>query len=230
MAYGNNENVGWDAKPEAGTRKVLTAEGVDFAFRYCPSGTKGVWLLETPVTQGMYSAITGSNWSYFKSGDNYPVENVSWNDCQSFCQELNARNVAPAGFEFRLPTEAEWEYACRAGTTGRYNVDGVSLDELGWYGGNSGEKTHAVGGKRANAWGLYDMHGNVWEWCADGYDVYDSTWLRDPRRPWPGPDRGLRGGSWKSDAEYCRSTHRSHDDPTLRYNSCGFRLALGRKL
>ena len=137
------QNV-WASNPAAGTRKALTIKGVEFAFRWCPAGTftmgsptseaerfddetrhkvtltKGFWLLETSVTQGMYRAITGSNPSAFKSGDNYPVEQVSWFDCQSFCESLNALNVAPAGFEFRLPTEAEWEYACRAGTTTPY--------------------------------------------------------------------------------------------------------------
>ncbi len=149
MTCENDLNVGWDSNLEAGTRKVLTIKGVDFAFRYCPPGTfqmgsplseadrdsdegprykvtltKGFWMLETSVTQGMYRAITGSNPSYFKSGDNYPAEKVSWLDCQSFCESLNALGVAPEGFAFRLPTEAEWEYACRAGTTGPFNDNG----------------------------------------------------------------------------------------------------------
>ncbi|MBR4835192.1 MAG: formylglycine-generating enzyme family protein [Thermoguttaceae bacterium] len=240
-----------EAEPQAGTRKVLTIKGVDFAFRYCPAGTfwmgspsyeaeryddetrhevtltKGFWMLETSVTQGMFRAIAGSNPSYFQSGDNYPVESVSWFDCQEFCESLNALGVAPAGFEFRLPWEAEWEYACRAGTTGAYNVD-RPLDELGWYNGNSGGKTRAVGGKRASAWGLYDMHGNVWEWCADWYGAYATGPQTDPTGPSSGSNRVLRGGSWSRSAKDCRSANRRDLVPTDRLNFFGFRLVLGR--
>ena len=242
------------AEPQAGTRKVLTSKGVDFAFRYCPAGTfwmgspsyeaersdhetrhevtltKGFWMLETPVTQGMFRAIAGSNPSHFKSGDNYPVESVSWFNCQEFCESLNALGVAPAGFEFRLPWEAEWEYACRAGATGAYNVD-RPLDELAWYSGNSGGKTHAVGGKRANGWGLYDMHGTVLEWCADWYEAYDAGAQTDPTGPDSGFYRVLRGGSWEyCDARRCRSAYRTYNNPPHRFESHGFRLVLGRKL
>ena len=183
----DNENVGWDAEREAGTRRTFFLNRVEFAFRYCPPGTflmgspedeeerqddetqlkvtltRGFWLLETPVTQGMYEALTHSNPSWFSEkalgGSSpgcfsnrweSPVEQVSWDDCQMFCRWLNAyaSRVAPEGFEFRLPTEAEWEYACRAGTTGPYNVDGASLGALGWYGENSATfsigQTHPV--------------------------------------------------------------------------------------
>jgi len=130
--------------------------------------------------------------------------------------------------KFRLPTEAEWEYACRAGTSGPYA--GSSLDSLGWYKDNSGGDNHDVGQKRANAWGLYDMHGNVWEWCSDWFDsdTYDAPSQTDPTGPSSGSDRVLRGGSWGSSAEYCRSAYRDYSDPTYRYSLNGFRLVLGR--
>ena len=259
MIYDDNENVAWDAEPKAGARKVLKIKGVDFAFRYCPAGTflmgsptseadrggaetqhkvtltKGFWLLETSVTQGMYRAITGSNPSCFGPADNLPVESVSWYDCQAFCESLNALNVAPAGFEFRLPSEAEWEYACRAGTTTPYfwgstlNGNKANCDGNLPYGGVSEgrylKKTSAVGSYTPNAWGLYDMHGNVWDWCADWYGKYDAASQTDPTGPSSGSGRVLRGGSWYLDAGHCRSANRDAYDPSNRSFNFGFRLA-----
>ncbi|MBR2003968.1 MAG: formylglycine-generating enzyme family protein, partial [Thermoguttaceae bacterium] len=259
------EFVAVEAEPQAGERKVLTIKGVDFAFRWCPSGTfmmgspsseaerysdegprhevtltKGFWMLETSVTQGMYRAITGSNPSCFKSGDNYPVENVSWFDSQSFCESLNALGVAPEGFAFRLPTEAEWEYACRAGTDTPYfwgstlNGDKANCDGNYPYGGVSKgrylEKTSAVGSYTPNGWGLYDMHGNVYDWCADWFGDYGSGPQTDPTGPSSGSERVLRGGGWSSVAKSCRSANRNAYDPTYRLYYCGFRLVLGREL
>ena len=145
MTCDKSENVAWDANPAAGTRKTLEIAGVEFPFRYCPPGTftmgspasetgfwafretphsvtltRGFWTLETPVTQGMYKAVDGSNPSAFKFGKRFPVENVSWWHCQAFLEALERLNVAPTGFAFRLPWEAEWEYACRAGTSTAY--------------------------------------------------------------------------------------------------------------
>ena len=256
------EFVAVEAEPQAGERKVLTIKGVDFAFRWCPAGTfqmgsplseaergdsetrhevtltKGFWMLETSVTQGMYRAITGSNPSSFKSGDNYPVEQVSWFDSQSFCESLNALGVAPAGFEFRLPTEAEWEYACRAGTNTPYfwgsklNGDKANCDGNYPYGGVSKgrylEKTSAVGSYPANGWGLCDMHGNVFDWCADWYGDYDAGPQTDPTGPTSGSHRVLRGGCWCFSAKSCRSAYRRANGPASRYSNCGFRLVLGR--
>ncbi|MBP5320757.1 MAG: formylglycine-generating enzyme family protein, partial [Kiritimatiellae bacterium] len=149
-------------------------------------------------------------------GDNLPVEQVSWEDCQEFIAKGNKE----LGLEFRLPTEAEWEYACRAGTTGAYGGTG-GLDEMGWYSNNSGSKTHSVGQKKPNAWGLYDMHGNVWEWCADWYDDYPPGSVTDPTGPAFGGNRVLRGGGWCNLALHCRSAYRLRDLPGGRY---GFRL------
>ena len=155
-----------------------------------------------------------------------PVLNVSWNDAIAFCKWLSERE----GREYRLPTEAEWEYACRAGTTTRYFA-ADSLEELGdyaWYDGNSGGRPHRVGQKLANAWGLFDMHGNVFEWCSDWYsaDYYANSPLEDPTGPESGSFRVGRGGSWVDAAVYCRSAYRSRGVPAFRISSLGFRIAL----
>ncbi|MBR4104867.1 MAG: SUMF1/EgtB/PvdO family nonheme iron enzyme [Thermoguttaceae bacterium] len=201
--------------------------------------TNGFWMLETPVTQAMWKSIMGGNPSWFSSTDgvscdevsgfdtsNFPVDSVSWNDGQDFIRKLHSSGLMPAGFRFRLPTEAEWEYACRAGATGPYS--GSRLDSLGWYDSNSNGRTHEVGTKSPNAWGLYDMHGNVWEWCADCFGDYGSGSQTDPTGPSSGSHRVLRGGGWRSNAKLCRSAYRDADDPTARYISYGFRLVLGR--
>ena len=165
----------------------------------------------------------GENPSMFK-GDNRPVENVSWEYCQSFISKINSQQHCGA----RLPTEAEWEFACRAGSTGPYGGNG-KLDDMGWFYGNSGgifvifRDTHPVGQKRANAWGFYDMHGNVLEWCHDWYGDYGSA-ATDPVGPTSGGSRVLRGGSWRNDARECRSAFRGRLDPDYYINCAGFRL------
>jgi formylglycine-generating enzyme required for sulfatase activity len=174
------------------------------------------------VTQGQWQTVMGNNPSNFKDcGGNCPVEQVSWDDAQNFINKLNESND---GFRYRLPTEAEWEYACRAGTTGDYA--GI-LSEMAWYGKNSGSKTHAVGGKQPNAWGLADMHGNVWEWCQDWYhETYygaptdGSAWLSGGEQEY----RVLRGGSWGNYAEGLRSAVRDYGAPDSRVSFNGFRV------
>ena len=143
-----------------------------------------------------------------------PWRQVSWDDCQAFCRKLGAG--------FRLPTEAEWEYACRAGTKGPY---AGNLDDLAWYGENSGKTTHPVGQKKPNAWGLYDMHGNVWEWCSDWYGDYPAGAVTDPTGPGTGSLRVIRGGSWHDDAGHCRSAHRDGFSPGYPDDRLGLRLA-----
>jgi formylglycine-generating enzyme required for sulfatase activity len=171
------------------------------------------------VTQAQWELAMRNNPSHFK-GVNLPVEQVSWNEVQKFIKKLNAEKD---GYVYRLPTEAEWEYACRAGTTGDY---AGNLDEMGWSYDNSEAKIHSVGEKKANAWGLYDMHGNVWEWCADWYDegYYKKSPEVDPKGPDSGSGRVLRGGSWNYRAAACRSAHRSNGAPGTRFNHLGFRL------
>ena len=180
------------------------------------------WLAKTEVTQAQWEAVMGSNPSEFK-GPNLPVENVSWEDAQAYLTMLNEKGVLPDGWKFALPTEAQWEYACRAGEKGPYS--GGTLDEVGWYGDNSGNQTHEVGQKKPNAWGLHDMHGNVWEWCADWYEDTLKGGA-DPAGPSSGDHRVYRGGSWDLVASDCRAANRHRYDPGHRYNLLGFRPAL----
>jgi len=182
--------------------------------------TKGFYMQTTEVTQGQWKAVMGSNPSHFKNcGDDCPVEDVSWNDCKEFIRRLNQKEGAG---KYRLPTEAEWEYACRAGSAGAYAGD---LDSMGWYDRNSDERTHPAGQKKANAWGLYDMHGNVWEWCKDRYGDYPSGSVTDPKGPSSGAYRVFRGGSWYLFSSFCRSAKRRYHSPDLREGLLGFRLA-----
>ncbi len=172
------------------------------------------------VTQGQWKAVMGNNPSYFTGDDTLPVDRVSWDDVQRFIAALNARND---GYQYRLPTEAEWEYAGRAGTTGDFA--GI-LDEMAWYAGNSGNKTHPAGTTRPNAWGIYDMHGNVWEWVSDYWSCtyYSSSPITDPTGPASGPGRVYRGGGWATSASYCRSAFRYYYIPAVKVNDVGFRL------
>ncbi len=183
-------------------------------------------LAKYPVTQNLYFIITSKEPSSFK-GDQRPVENISWNDAADFCNLLSQK----AGFNkcysissdgnhivcdwesdgYRLPSEAEWEYACRAGTT---KVRYGELDQIAWHKDNSGGKTHEVGKKGPNVWGLYDMLGNVWEWC---WDVYDEKVY--------GPYRVFRGGGWCDPARGCLASNRRRSHPTFKIDDLGFRLA-----
>jgi formylglycine-generating enzyme required for sulfatase activity len=193
--------------------------------------TKGFWIGKYEVTQGQWERMMGNNPSYFKGARN-PVERVSWNDCQDFISILNTLTEGqvsrscftedtPRAGLFRLPMEGEWEYACRAGTTGMY---AGALDEMGWYNQNSGSTTHPVGQKSANSWGLYDMHGNVLEWCQDWYGDYPTGIVTDPTGPCSGSFRVYRGGSWILYARDCRSADRFRIVPGYRSSCLGLRL------
>jgi formylglycine-generating enzyme required for sulfatase activity len=167
----------------------------------------------------------GDNPSEFKDcGDDCPVENVSWNDAQGFIKKLNEIEGVD---NYRLPTEAEWEYACRAETNTEFSFgdEASELGEYAWYIDNSGDRTHPVGTKKPNAWGLYDMHGNVIEWCQDWYADYPSNSVTDPKGPSKGEYRVLRGGSWLINARRIRSADRFRNDPNYRYLGIGFRVA-----
>jgi formylglycine-generating enzyme required for sulfatase activity len=194
--------------------------------------TRPFYLGVYPVTQSQWLSVMDRNPSRFKGPDNPPVEMVSWNDCQEFIYRLNERRDE-RGNVYRLPTEAEWEYACRAGSTTIYSFgdSADSLRDYGWYLNNSGGprtgSTYPVGQKKPNAWGLYDMHGNVLEWCQDWYDseYYAASPINDPTGPLSGSDRVNRGGGWYDHARLCRSAYRYRDTPDYRSNSLGFRLA-----
>lgn len=189
---------------------------------------KAFYLQSTEVTQGQWKAVMGYNPSHFKDcGADCPVEQVSWDDAQKFIQKLNDTEGAEA---YRLPTEAEWEYAVSAATTTEFSHgdDENKLGEYAWFDTNSEDKTHPVGTKKANPWGLYDMQGNVWEWVEDDWHgnykgaPYDgSVWVYDPR----GPNRVIRGGSWGNKALYCRSAARYGEPRSSLGKDIGFRLA-----
>jgi sulfatase modifying factor 1 len=188
--------------------------------------TRGFFLAETECTQGQWEAVMRGNPSEFK-GSERPVECVGWEEAVEYCRKLTAKQRAEGilaeGWEWRLPTEAEWEYAARAGTTGaRYG----ELDTIAWHRGNSGAETHDVKGKKANEWGLYDMIGNVWEWCSDWYGKYPTESVTDPTGPNSGSRRVHRGSSWRTIVGNARSTFRGRDDPGFRSRVLGFRPAL----
>jgi formylglycine-generating enzyme required for sulfatase activity len=175
------------------------------------------------VTQALWKAIMDNNPSNFKNCDNCPVETVSWIDAQKFISKLNSIT----GQNYRLPTEAEWEYAARGGNkTGNYTYPGDNnIDAAGWYAKNSGGKTHPVGQKLPNELGLYDMAGNVMQWCADWHDSYSSDLATNPKGPLSGQYRALRGCSWIGNGQNCRVADRDSNTPDRRDNIIGFRLA-----
>lgn len=235
---------------------------VKYIFRWCPAGTfmmgspaselersenetqhqvtliRGFWILETEVTQSMWESIMGENPSCFK-GNDLPVEIVSWEDCQGFISLLNSLEMAPAGFVFSLPTEAQWEYACRAGTVTPYhfgimlNGDNANCNGKIPYGtdveGASLNKTKPVRSYHANDWGLYDMHDNVLEWCNDWYENNRKDTSNASVGQPTGPDRIVRGGSFSEDAGRCRSAVRRCFTPLGKAPNVGFRLVLVRE-
>ena len=181
------------------------------------------YICKYEVTQALWQAVMGSNPSKFK-GDNLPVEQVSWNDCQTFINRLNNYT----GRNFRLPTEAEWEFAARGGNYSRhYKYSGSNyISDVAWYCDNSGNRTHPVGTKQANELGLYDMSGNVWEWCSDRYGSYSSYSQSNPTGATSGFGRVERGGNWCGLARYCCSSHRSYYAPGNSFDDLGLRLVL----
>ena len=224
---------------------AITVNGVSFVMKRVEGGTfqmgsndseaygdeqpvhsvalSGYYMGETEVTQALWKAVMGSNPSNFK-GDNLPVAHVNWNDCQDFIRKLNQLT----GMNFRLPTEAEWEFAARGGnqSNGYTYAGSNNIGSVVWYDDNSGSKSHAVKGKSPNELGLYDMSGNVWEWCSDWYGDYGSGSQTDPIGPSSGSYRVLRGGGWNYYARGCRVSYRCRGDPGYRGDHIGFRLCL----
>ena len=201
---------------------------------------KGFSMSRYPVTQKEWKSVMGNNPSSFK-GDNRPVENVSWFDAIEYCNELSRREgLTPAYTRngknviwnreangYRLPTEAEWEYAAKGGngSPGDFTYSGSNnVDEVGWYTSNSGYSSQDVGTKKPNALGLYDMSGNVWEWCWDWSEKYPNMAQTDPTGPNTGFDRVVRGGSWRNEVQILRSSFRYDDDPSHRLIHFGFRV------
>ncbi len=190
--------------------------------------THPFWLGKTEVTQAQYEAIIGTNPSRFKEvGPDAPVEEVSWDDCMKYCEILTEReraaNRLPEGYIYTLPTEAQWEYACRAGTKGDYAGNPSSM---AWCNGNSNGTTHPVAQLRPNDWGFYDMPGNILEWCYDWYGSYPGGSVTDPQGPESGHFRMARGGSWRMDSSVGRSAARAGGSQARRDYTIGFRLAL----
>ncbi len=201
--------------------------------------TKGFWLAATPVTQAQWEEVMKTtvqelvekenhcpsfrNRGAVGIGEDHPVYSVSWEDAGEFCNALSELE----GIEYRLPTEAEWEYAARAGASEDFyfGSDVRDLGDYGWHKGNSEAEVHPVAAKTPNSWGLYDMSGNVWEWCADWFGEYPSGKVTDPKGPDSGEYRVLRGGSWNSYAEACRSVIRHRREPDGRLQTYGFRPA-----
>ncbi len=194
--------------------------------------TQPFYLGVYPVTQAEFQAVRGTKPSHFTGNARLPVEQVSWNDAVACAQKLSQLSAELSReLTYRLPTEAEWEYACRAGSTGKwcFGDQESQLGDYAWFAGNSANRTHPVGEKKPNAWDMHDMHGNVWEWCQDCYDA-DAYKARSGISQDPfvesGAFRVIRGGSWIYDSAGCRSAFRNSYDPTDRTSSSGFRLAL----
>ncbi|MBP5285336.1 MAG: formylglycine-generating enzyme family protein [Kiritimatiellae bacterium] len=225
------------------TRTVVLPGGATMELVWCPPGkfamgsppdeigrlddeplhqvtiTRGFWLGKYEVTQRQWESVMRNNHSRFKGKDN-PVENISWHDCETFVHRINA----VLGGAARFPTEAEWEYACRAGSSTPFS-GGAEIDDMAWYDMNSDNRTHEVGRNRPNAWGLYDMHGNVLEWCKDWFAPLSGAAAVDPEGPPSGSFKAIRGGCWFSYGSDCRCSYRLRREPSLRNCIFGFRLA-----
>ena len=242
---GSSDNGNGGTPAFDGEDKVYTVNGVSFKMIAVKGGTfqmgsdyeydhanpvhqvtltKGYYIGETEVTQELWTAVMGSNPSYFTGNMQRPVEKVSWNHCQTFIAKLNELT----GETFRLPTEAQWEYAARGGNKSKgYIYSGSNeIDEVTWYWDNSYmTATHPVKTKAPNELGIYDMSGNVWEWCSDWSGSYSSAAQTDPTGPATGSNRVVRGGSWFFNATICRVAHRDSSTPADSFDDLGLRLA-----
>ena len=218
------------------TNMVAIKAGTFMRIKFPVTITRDFWIGKHEVTQAEFAAVVGRNPSHFTGDSNRPVEKVTFFDASNFCATvtLRERKAArlPAGYEYRLPSEGEWEYACRAGATNLYNFgdDASVADQFAWTTENSDAATHPVGQKRPNAWGLHDMHGNVWEWCSDWFEAYPAAPLTDPVGPATSKYKLFKGGGWNQDLEYGRASSRFMMSPSNGIHFVGFRLALGPAL
>jgi eukaryotic-like serine/threonine-protein kinase len=214
------------------TNMVLIKAGTFVRQKHSVRVTRDYWLGKYEVTQGEYGRVMGKNPSHFKDDPNQPVEKVSYFDAMGYCYTLTQverkAGRLPANLEYRLPTEAEWEYACRAGTTNLFSFgnSAAEADRFAWTAENSGAATHPVGQKLPNPWGLHDMHGNIWEWCLDWFAEYPAADTENPVGPEQGKFKVFRGGGWNNDVDFARSANRFVMAPARGIFFVGFRVAL----
>lgn len=217
------------------TNMILIKPGSFQRQRNLITLTREFWIGKYEVTQAEYLVLTGKNPSHFRGSTNAPVEKISFLDAAGYCAALSERERQagrlPKEFEYRLPTEAEWEYACRAGTTNFFSFgnDQNLAEKYAWTSENSERKPHPVGLKEPNPWGLHDMHGNVWEWVSDWFAPYPEMDLVNPIGPPESKFKVFRGGGWNQDAEFARSGNRFMMSPTNGIHFVGFRVALGQR-
>ena len=231
---------------KGGTFQMGSASGEDDEKPVHSVTVSDFYIGKYEVTQDLYESVMGNNPSYFKeSGKDAPVEKVSWYDAVEYCNKRSDKEGLKRCYSgsgenincdfdangYRLPTEAEWEFAARGGNKSKgYTYSGSNdINEVAWYRDNSGSKTHSAGGKQANELGIYDMSGNVWEWCWDWYVDYSSGSQNNPRGSSSGSYRVYRGGSWSYGASYCRIAYRSCYDPGFSSSNLGFRFACSSK-
>jgi len=217
------------------TNMVHIKAGTYVRIKYPVTLTHDFWIGKYEVTQGEYAAVMGKNPSHFVGDANRPVEKLTYYDAEAYCAELTKRERKaghlPPELEYRLPSEAEWEYACRAGTTNFFSFGNTvtEADQYAWTLENSSGTSHPVGQKLPNPWGLYDMHGNVWEWCRDWFALYPETLLTDPTGPGNSKYKVFRGGGWNQAIEFARSRNRFMMPPSNGIHFVGFRLSLGQR-
>jgi len=215
------------------TNMVFIKAGTFMRIKFPVTLTEDFWLSKYEVTQGEYQRLMGNNPSHFPGNTNQPVEKVKWFEAAAYCDTVTKRERQagrlPSEYVYRLPTEAEWEYACRAGTTNQYSFGEASeADKYAWTLENSDDKPHPVGQKQPNPWGLYDMHGNVWEWVNDWYEPYPARAVTNPIGPRTAKYKVFRGGGWDKEIDFARSANRFGMSPSNGIHFVGFRVALGR--
>lgn len=215
------------------TNMVPIKAGTFLRIKFPVTISRDFWIGKYEVTQGEFASVLGRNPSHFTGDPNRPVEKITFQDASNYCatltqQERQAGRL-PADYEYRLPSEAEWEYACRAGSTNHFSFgdDPGIADQYAWTAENSDATTHPVGLKRPNAWGLHDMHGNVWEWCSDWFEPYPAAPLTDPVGPPSSKYKVFKGGGWNQDLPYARASSRFMMSPSNGIHFVGVRVLLG---
>ncbi|MGE3311027.1 MAG: formylglycine-generating enzyme family protein [Limisphaerales bacterium] len=217
------------------TNMVLVRAGTFQRLKYPVTITRDFWIGKYEVTQGEFEQVLGRNPSHFTGDPLRPVEKVTFLEASNYCAAVTLREQKagrlPPGFVYRLPSEAEWEYACRAGDTNQYSFgnDPAAADAFAWTAENSDATTHPIGSKKPNPWGIHDMHGNVWEWCHDWYEPYPTGPLWDPMGPATSKFKVFKGGGWNQEIDFARSANRFMMAPSNGIHFVGFRIALGHQ-